>query len=145
MSSVKRPKTPRAALGAFKDDPLAMVNAAIAEAEKADDKAKDNLPLRRAAELGWLAASSTADVLAKRMGHAEPKGANGRRAVLKEVETAGRMKRGTLVIRFDAAQGILHGDCFHENDEKKCVRERVLDHLEQVKEMVDLALKDFDE
>lgn len=135
-------KTKSQRLGATTDDPIKMVELAIQEAETADEKAKDNLPLRRAAELGWLAASSTADVLAKRLNQTEPKGANGRRAVLKEVEDSRRMKRGTLSVKFDAAQEILHGECYHENHPKKCARDRVLDHLEQVKELVEIALKE---
>jgi len=66
--------------------------------------------------MGWLAASSTADVVAAKLGQKVPKGASGRRAVLVDLEDRARLRRGTLIGPFEAARTVLHGECFHGDE-----------------------------
>lgn len=103
----------RSQLGAAHDDPPALIKQAIAEAS--GYHGGDSFKIRRAAETGWLAASSTADVVAKQLGMRQPRGYDGRAAVLRELESRAGMRRGALVIPFQAARGTLHGSCFHED------------------------------
>lgn len=44
---------------AHTDDPRKIVAEALRQAEKASERAEDNIPLRQAAELAWLAAVAT--------------------------------------------------------------------------------------
>jgi hypothetical protein len=99
-------------LGAARDNPAALADRASHEAAAANRR-KDTVGLREAAEIGWLAASSTADVAASKMGLKIPKGASGRRAVLTDLEQRAKLGRGTLVTPFEAARTVLHGECFH--------------------------------
>lgn len=117
--------------GAAKDDPGALADRAIKEAESALRR-KDSVGFREAAEKGWLAASSSADVAADKLGMNIPGGHRGWRTTLGELEKHARLRRGSLVGTFEAAQSVLHGDCFHGD---KCSTLGVLGLLDDVKEL----------
>jgi hypothetical protein len=121
-------KRVRSRLGAATDDPAALAKRALIEAERAL-AAKDPVAFRQAAETGWLAASSSADVAAARLKLPIPGGASGRQAVLTELERRARLRRGALLTTFGAAQEILHGRCFHGD---ACEPASVLGILESV-------------
>lgn len=119
----------KSSLGAPTDDPLALADRAIMEAESAL-KQRDTVGFRQAAEIGWLSASATADVVADRMGMPIPGGASGRRVTLENLEDAARLRRGSLVGRFEAARTVLHGECFHNDT---CSERGVLGTLDEVR------------
>ena len=99
-------------LGAATDDPVALANRAVREAQSAQ-VASDADGMRQAAEKGWLALSSLADVAAARLGRPAPGGASGRREALRALESEARRRRGTFVYPFELARRQLHGECFH--------------------------------
>jgi hypothetical protein len=101
--------------GAATDDPSVIARRAIREAEVAIRQG-DRLGLRQAANKGYLAASSAADVAAVRLGMNEPEGASGRRVALERLERTARVRRGSLLAPFESARRFLHGDCFHGDD-----------------------------
>ncbi len=125
-------KKKSAVFGAITDDPTAIANRAIREAEKAI-REDDALGVRQAANKGWLAAASVADVVADRMGQSIPHGATGRLHVLNDLERRTRMRRGTLTAPFGTARQILHGGCFHG---AVCPSPgEILGHLDEIKDM----------
>jgi hypothetical protein len=103
----------RTRLGAAHDDPTVLIDRAIATADRYHGH--DSFKLRRAAEIGWLAASSAVDVAAKRMGRSQPKGYNTRHGILDTLEARAKLRRGSLTGQFHGARGTLHGDCFHDD------------------------------
>jgi len=116
-----------------------MIDQAIEEAESATGKEHDNLPIRRAADTAWLAASSVADIAAAKLGLDPPKGKNGRLSVLEDVEEAYRLRRGVLHAKLNSAHAVLHAACFYENSPDVSKRD-VLAAMEEVKEMISLTL-----
>jgi len=127
-------------LGAATDDPLEIVARARKEAEKAI-RDNDRLGLRQAANKGYLAAASVADVAAMKLGEVQPKGQTARRSVLSNLEDAARLKRGSLLRTFSVAQGVLHSDCFHED---YCPSGKsLLAILDTVEAMADDAVKAY--
>lgn len=103
----------RIRFGAAHDRPGELIDTAIAEAKAYHGG--DSFKLRRAAETGWLAASSAADVAAKRLGERHPKGYDGRHATLEKLEKRAKLRHGSLTAPLLAARGTLHGDCFHDD------------------------------
>lgn len=99
-------------LGAATDDPIAIVNRAVRQAHHAEADG-DADGLRQAAEMGWLAVSSLADVAAARLGRPAPGGASARREALRALESEARLRRGTFTHSFELARLQLHGECFH--------------------------------
>jgi len=125
-------KRKAASFGAITDDPTHIVNVAIREAEQAI-RARDGLGIRQAANKGWLAAASVADVAAEKMGQKIPHGAKGRLEVLNDLERAARLRRGSLTATYGTARDILHGGCFHGD---VCPSSsELLGHLDAIKEM----------
>ena len=115
--------------GAASDDPGALADRAIREADAAIRR-KDDVGFREAAEKGWLAASSSADVAADKLGMKIPGGYSGRKSALGELEDRARLRRGALVGTFEAARAVLHGECFHG---AVCSTRGVLGLLDDVK------------
>lgn len=105
----------RRALGAASDDPVAIARRALDEATEAI-RSKDALGLRQAANKSYLAVASAADVAAAHMGMKAPGGTSGRRAVLEQLETRAKLKRGRLLVPFESTRAVLHGECFHGDD-----------------------------
>ena len=97
-------------LGAATDDPKALIARAIREYDAARG---DPVGIREAANKGWLAICSLADVAAARFGMQEPGGASGRRVAIKELEKRAKIRRGTVQADFEMSRAILHGECFH--------------------------------
>jgi hypothetical protein len=116
--------------GAYTDNPRKMIVSAIRQAESVDEDGVNcakcgrscNEPLRMAAELGWLAASSAADALADR------------RKALHEAEQVYGMHVDALVSRLELARRVLHGECFHGN---AVSQETIRAVLDDVRLMVD--------
>lgn len=123
------------ALGAATDNPEEIIDRAIRQAVRSSDKSP-RLDLREAAEMGWLAISSLADVLADKVGERNAGGANGRFNVLEAAEKKGGLKKGRLTLPFVAARSALHGDCFHED---RCERKQIMPVLESIQEATRLA------
>ncbi len=120
-------------LGAASDDPVALANRAIRDMRAAiHTRKRDQANIRQAANLGWLAISSLADVAADKLGRPAPGGASARRQMLLELDKRGRARGGGFLSTFEAARVSLHGECFHAD---KCQRdELVLALLEDVKQ-----------
>ncbi len=125
--------------GAVTDHPLTMIDLAIEEATAATGEEHDNLPMRRAADTAWLAAASTADVAASKLGLGIPKGTNGRVAVLEKVEKSYKLRTGILGGKFNAAHATLHSLCYYENSPSADKR-AVLWAMEETREMIRLTL-----
>jgi len=101
-------------LGAASDDPKALISRAIREYNQATSgKRTDEVGVREAAEKGWLAVSSMADVAADRIGMKEPGGAAGRREAIRGLEQEAKLRRGSILGDFEVARTVLHGECFH--------------------------------
>ena len=126
----------RTALGAATDDPHDIIQRAIRVAD--GHHGSDSLPLRQAAEAGWLAASSVADVAARHLGMKAPRGRLSRLAVLHALEDRAGFHRGELVTPFGAAQAHLHSYCFHED---VCPLPTIKSTLRAVEEMTRVANK----
>jgi hypothetical protein len=94
-----------------RDDPGALADRAIREADAALRR-KDDVGFREAAEKGWLAASSSANIAADKLGYggADELDDTGRKWALGELEDRARLRRGTLVGTFEAARAVLHGE-----------------------------------
>lgn len=125
-------KTRTKSLGAASDDPMVLVNRAIRQADAAIER-NDLIGIREASELGWLAASSTADVASAKLKLRIPSGAKGRRAVLDAVEERAKLRKGTLIGPFEGARAVLHGECFHGD---VCSPRSVQGLLNEVKQLV---------
>jgi len=115
-----------------------MIKSAIAMASKAKKGEKDNTTLRQAAEWGWLAAASTADVVAKRLGLKATEGFGGRKDALAALDEESRLKGRFLENTLKLAHEELHGRTFHGNER---TREDVLSTLAGVEVMVEEALR----
>jgi hypothetical protein len=126
-------KRKNAPLGAASDDPKSMIIRAIEKASNAPENEKDNLTLRQAAELGWLAASSTADVVTGMKEEPEPGGFNSRLKALTEAAEERGLKPKHVIAKFGAARAVLHGECFHSD---RCPRSVVMATLDEVKDLV---------
>jgi len=126
--------------GAVTDHPGEMIDLAIEEATKATGKEHDNLPMRRAADMAWLAAASAADVAAAKLGLDIPKGTNGRVAVLDKVEKAYKLRTGILCGKFNAAHTTLHSLCYYE-DSPSVDKRDVLWAMEETREMIRYTLE----
>lgn len=111
-----------APLGAATDDPDALASRAIDKTEEAI-RAHDPVSVREGANLSWLAVSSLADVTADRLELPAPGGSSGRREVLSKLEALAKLRRGSLVNRFESARTVLHGECFHGDE---CPRDEIL-------------------
>lgn len=109
-----RTRTTSGAFGAASDDPVALADRALEEAAEAI-RGSDGVGLREAAEKGWLAACSTADVVAMKLRRGKPKGRKGREDALAALEDCGGLRTGSFGKRFTYAR-VLHGECFHEDD-----------------------------
>lgn len=114
MGQARARRSPRrpGELGATTDNPMSLASRALREALRAEADG-DAVGMRQAAEKGWLAVSSLADLAAERLGRPAPSGASARREALRALETEARLRRGTFVQPFELARRQLHGECFH--------------------------------
>lgn len=110
---MKKPKKSKP-LGATTDNPRKLIARAIREYDAATNARRyDQEGARMAAENGWLAISSLADVAAEELGLPIPGGASGRRKTLQALDQ--RVKRGNFLQAYEVARTVLHGECFHED------------------------------
>lgn len=95
------------------DDPKKLMNRAGRQMAEALQGRGDREGARMAAELAWLAVSSTADVLASSWGRVTPGGFKGRESVFKLIDKA----TGTdFANTFGLLSEDLHGKMFHDDD-----------------------------
>jgi len=116
----------------------AMIENAIALALKAKKGEKYNETLHKAAEWGWLAASSTADVVAKRLRLPIPEGMGKRKDTMEELDALFRTKGHYFSNLLTFAHKELHSRAFHGNER---TQKEVLFALSGVEVMVDEALR----
>lgn len=128
---------PAMAFEGVRDNPEQMVLAALDQAREASMEERDREGIRMAAELGWLAASSMADVVAHQLGMGKTRGFIARRKSLEELETKAKIHRDSLTSGFDRAKRTLHGECFHANE--IATKSVIIAGLEDVKGLIDLA------
>lgn len=106
-------------LGAVGDDPWAIYARAVQlgnEGLELPLKSRNRrLRFREAAELGWLACSSMADVVSRHLGLKVPGGFAGRNSVYTKLAAESGMSANKLGRQFVAIQEVLHGECFHGN------------------------------
>lgn len=130
--------------GSVTDHPLTMIDEAIKEVKGTTGRERDNLPLRRAADMAWLAAASTADIVATRLSLDIPKGTNGRINVLEGVEKAYKLHAGELHGVLTYAHEVLHSLSYYE-DSPKADKRNVLAAMEAAKKMVSRVLELLDQ
>lgn len=109
------PKKKQGDFSHYADHPVKMAEKAIRDLARAPRGEVDNVQVRQAAELGWLAASSAADKIARTLGRAEPHGYNARQDALEDVGQAGGLRSAQLVANLAAAKSTLHGECYYGN------------------------------
>jgi hypothetical protein len=125
-------------LGAMTDDPIALANRAVRDADAAI-RTKDRLKLREAANGGYWAECAAADVAADRLGLSAPGGHSARLETLRKLEHAAKLRRGLLTADFETARKELHGARYHGDD---CPRDDLLiDQLENVRQMTKDAVE----
>lgn len=125
----------KSSLGAVTDNPVELIDRAIRKAHQAKSP---SIELREAAELGWLAASSTADVLGDHARERPAHGFNARMKILERVEREQGLKGEPLTRPLAFAKTALHSECFHED---KCDRKTVELALNDVKKMTEIAAR----
>jgi hypothetical protein len=126
-------------LGAATDDPVALAKRALRKSHEAEESA-DDIDAREAANLGWLAVCSLADVASERLGETRGRrGSKGREQVIADLEKEAGIRRGTLGAVFAMAQSVLHGDTFHEDKPLRPAVRTAL--LEQVLEGMETGMR----
>lgn len=123
---------------ALTDDPSWLIDLAINQA-KESKKEKNNVKLRQAAELGWLAASSLVDVVTGKLQEEPALGFQGRLAIIRRLEKNAGLKSKTLTAPFTTAQAVLHGQCFHGDKYEEA--DQIMFALDWVREMIPTALR----
>ncbi len=127
-------------LGAVSDKPDELIDRALAQYNAASNDDPHNVDARLAAELGWLALNSFADIVGKRLGMPAGHSASRRVDALEAIDS--RVPRLRSRDTFTAARDELHGQCFYEDMCPTPARTRTL--LANIKDVIDDGTRALD-